>query len=129
MTPDGEDQKSISVVEKAWKVLAKKEFGRTDAIIGIGGGATTDFAGFVAATWLRGIAWYAIPTTLAGMVDASVGGKTGINTSAGKNRLGPSILRVKFALISHGLIHYQIATFQQGLQKLSKQVLLAIFLS
>ncbi|MEJ0014652.1 MAG: 3-dehydroquinate synthase [Actinomycetota bacterium] len=88
VTPDGEDQKKIDVVEKIWLLLGEKEFGRTDAIIGIGGGATTDLAGFVAATWLRGIAWYAIPTTLAGMVDASVGGKTGINTSAGKNLVG-----------------------------------------
>ena len=88
ITPDGEDQKDIKVVEKVWRKLGKKEFGRTDAIIGIGGGATTDLAGFVAATWLRGIAWYAIPTTLAGMVDASVGGKTGINTAAGKNLVG-----------------------------------------
>jgi len=88
ITPDGEDQKHIAVVERAWQMLGEKEFGRTDAIIGIGGGATTDFAGFVAATWLRGIAWYAIPTTLAGMVDAAVGGKTGINTAAGKNLVG-----------------------------------------
>jgi 3-dehydroquinate synthase len=57
-------------------------------IIGLGGGATTDLAGFVAATWLRGIAWIAVPTTLLGMVDASVGGKTGINTDAGKNLVG-----------------------------------------
>src|ERR1035437_433197 len=75
VTPDGEDQKNIAVVESVWQKLGEKEFGRTDAIIGIGGGATTDLAGFVAANWLRGIAWYAIPTTLAGMVDASVGGK------------------------------------------------------
>ena len=88
ITPDGEGQKDISVVEEIWQILGANDFGRTDAIIGIGGGATTDLAGFAAATWLRGIAWYAIPTTLAGMVDASVGGKTGINTKAGKNLVG-----------------------------------------
>lgn len=88
LTPDGEGQKDISVVERIWHILGEKEFGRTDAIIGIGGGATTDLAGFAAATWLRGIPWYGIPTTLAGMVDASVGGKTGINTKAGKNLVG-----------------------------------------
>lgn len=88
VSPDGEGQKDYSTVEKIWNFLGQAEFGRTDAIIAIGGGATTDLVGFVAATWLRGIAWYAIPTTLAGMVDASVGGKTGINSSAGKNLVG-----------------------------------------
>lgn len=88
ITPDGESQKDYSTVERMWTFLGRGEFGRNDAIVAIGGGATTDLAGFVAATWLRGIAWYAVPTTLAGMVDASVGGKTGINTTAGKNLVG-----------------------------------------
>jgi len=88
ITPDGEAQKNFTTVEQLWVKLGSLEFGRLDAIVGIGGGATTDLAGFVAATWLRGIAWYAIPTTLAGMVDAAVGGKTGINTEAGKNLVG-----------------------------------------
>ena len=56
--------------------------------MGIGGGATTDLAGFVAATYLRGVRWTAVPTTLVGMVDASIGGKTGINTDDGKNLVG-----------------------------------------
>ena len=88
ITPDGESQKDFKTVESVWNLLGANDFGRTDAIVGIGGGATTDLSGFVAATWLRGIAWYAVPTTLAGMVDAAVGGKTGINTSAGKNLVG-----------------------------------------
>lgn len=88
ITPDGESQKDYSTVERIWTLLGREEFGRNDAIVAIGGGATTDLAGFVAATWLRGIVWYAVPTTLAGMVDASVGGKTGINTAAGKNLVG-----------------------------------------
>lgn len=88
ITPDGESQKDYATVEQLWSLLGKEEFGRGDGIVAIGGGATTDLAGFVAATWLRGIAWYAIPTTLAGMVDASVGGKTGINTTSGKNLVG-----------------------------------------
>ena len=88
VTPDGESQKDYSTVERIWNFLGSESFGRNDAIVAMGGGATTDLAGFVAATWLRGIAWYAIPTTLAGMVDASVGGKTGINTAAGKNLVG-----------------------------------------
>ena len=87
-TPDAENQKDFATVERLWNLLGELEFGRTDAIIAIGGGATTDLAGFAAATWLRGISWYAIPTTLAGMVDASIDGKTGIYTSAGKNLVG-----------------------------------------
>ena len=86
--PEGESQKDIAIVSQVWDVLGRLQLGRTDAIIGIGGGATTDLAGFVAATWLRGVDWFAIPTTLAAMVDASIGGKTGINTSAGKNLVG-----------------------------------------
>ena len=87
-TRDGEDQKEISEVIELWKKLGEIGFGRKGAIIAIGGGATTDLAGFVAATWLRGVDWYAFPTTLAAMVDASVGGKTGINTESGKNLVG-----------------------------------------
>lgn len=87
-TPDGELQKDISIATAIWERLGELSLGRRDAIVGIGGGATTDLAGFVAATWLRGVDWYAIPTTLAAMVDASIGGKTGINTSAGKNLVG-----------------------------------------
>ncbi len=86
--PDGESQKDLTSLSRVWKELAKLNFGRLDAIVGIGGGATTDLAGFAAATWLRGVAWYAVPTSLAAMVDASIGGKTGINASSGKNLIG-----------------------------------------
>ena len=85
---EGESQKEIETVARCWELLGQSHFKRSDAIIGIGGGATTDLAGFVAATWLRGVKWGAIPTSLAGMVDAAVGGKTGINTAAGKNLVG-----------------------------------------
>ena len=67
---------------------AQAGFTRTDAVVGLGGGAITDLAGFVAATWLRGVRVVHVPTTLLGMVDAAVGGKTGINTAAGKNLVG-----------------------------------------
>lgn len=87
-TPDGELQKDISTASQIWEKLGEISLSRKDAIVGIGGGATTDLTGFVAATWLRGVDWYAIPTTLAAMVDASIGGKTGINTSSGKNLVG-----------------------------------------
>ena len=87
-TTDGESQKNSQTLTKIWEKLGKENFTRSDAIVAIGGGATTDLAGFAAASWLRGIEWFAVPTTLAGMVDASVGGKTGINTDAGKNLVG-----------------------------------------
>lgn len=87
-TPAGESQKSIKVLESIWRKCAAVGIERSDAIIGLGGGATTDLAGFAAATWLRGIDWYAMPTSLAGMVDASIGGKTGLNYHSGKNLIG-----------------------------------------
>lgn len=87
-TPAGENQKSIKVLESVWRKCAAVGIERSDAIIGFGGGATTDLAGFAAATWLRGIDWYAMPTSLAGMVDASIGGKTGLNSQGGKNLIG-----------------------------------------
>ncbi len=86
--PDAEEAKSAQVLAYVWSVLGQSGFTRTDAIVGVGGGATTDLAGFAAATWLRGVRVVQIPTTLLGMVDAAVGGKTGINTAEGKNLVG-----------------------------------------
>ena len=86
--PDGEDSKRIEVASWCWQLLGQADFTRTDVIIGFGGGAATDLAGFVAATWLRGVPVIHVPTTLLGMVDASIGGKTGINTTEGKNLVG-----------------------------------------
>lgn len=86
--PDGESGKNARTLESLWERLGDEGFTRSDLVVAIGGGATTDIAGFAAATWLRGIDWIAIPTTLAGMVDASVGGKTGMNSKFGKNLIG-----------------------------------------
>lgn len=86
--PDGEDAKTLRVAEFCYGVLGQVGFTRNDAVVGLGGGAVTDLAGFVAATWLRGVKVVHLPTTLLGMVDAAVGGKTGINTDAGKNLVG-----------------------------------------
>jgi 3-dehydroquinate synthase len=86
--PDAEAGKRVEVAAFCWQVMGQADFTRTDAVIGFGGGAVTDLAGFVAATWLRGVALVQVPTTLLGMVDASVGGKTGINTNEGKNLVG-----------------------------------------
>ena len=86
--PEGESQKSADVLIEIWNTLSDHNFTRSDWIIGIGGGATTDLAGFAAASWLRGVNWASVPTTVAGMVDAAIGGKTGINIPAGKNLVG-----------------------------------------
>jgi 3-dehydroquinate synthase len=86
--PDAEAAKRIEVAAFCWQVMGQADFTRTDAVIGLGGGAVTDLAGFVAATWLRGVPFLAMPTSVLGLVDASVGGKTGINTNEGKNLVG-----------------------------------------
>jgi len=86
--PDAENGKRVEVAAFCWQVMGQSDFTRTDVVIGFGGGAVTDLAGFVAATWLRGIRLINVPTTLLGMVDASIGGKTGINTNEGKNLVG-----------------------------------------
>ncbi|MCX5383572.1 3-dehydroquinate synthase [Streptomyces sp. NBC_00083] len=86
--PNAEEAKTAEVAAYCWKALGQSGFTRTDLVIGVGGGATTDLAGFVAATWLRGVRWISVPTTVLGMVDAAVGGKTGINTAEGKNLVG-----------------------------------------
>ncbi len=86
--PDAEDGKEVQVLAFIWDVLGQIGVGRKDALVSLGGGAATDVAGFAAATWLRGISIVHVPTTLLAMVDAAIGGKTGINTQAGKNLVG-----------------------------------------
>jgi 3-dehydroquinate synthase len=86
--PNGDEAKTAEVTAFCWKALGQVGFTRSDAVVGVGGGSTTDLAGFVAATFLRGLKVVQIPTTLLGMVDAAVGGKTGINTAEGKNLVG-----------------------------------------
>ena len=86
--PDTEEAKRVEVAAFCWQVLGQADFTRSDTVIGFGGGSTTDLAGFVAATWLRGVDLIQIPTTLLAMVDAAIGGKTAINTAEGKNLVG-----------------------------------------
>lgn len=113
--PDSEDAKRVEVAAFCWGIMGKADFTRTDAVIGFGGGSTTDLAGFIAATWLRGVRLIQIPTTLLGMVDAAIGGKTGINTSEGKNLVG----------VFHAPA--QVIIDLDTLQSLSKNELLAGF--
>jgi 3-dehydroquinate synthase len=86
--PDAERAKTVEVLASCWATLGQRGFTRSDAVVGLGGGAATDLSGFVAATWMRGITSVLLPTTLLGMVDAAIGGKTGINAAAGKNLIG-----------------------------------------
>jgi 3-dehydroquinate synthase len=86
--PDAEEAKSAEVAAFLWGVLGQAGFTRSDAVVSVGGGTVSDLAGFVAATWLRGVKVVHVPTTLLAMVDAAVGGKTAINTAEGKNLVG-----------------------------------------
>ncbi len=86
--PAGEAAKDAAVLARLWSWLAEARVSRSDCVVGIGGGASTDLAGFAAATWLRGVPVVLVPTTLLGMVDAAVGGKTAIDIAAGKNLVG-----------------------------------------
>jgi 3-dehydroquinate synthase len=88
VVPDGERAKTTAVVDELWSALGEAGFTRSDVVVSVGGGAVTDVAGFAAATYLRGLAVVHVPTTLLAMVDAAVGGKTGINTTSGKNLVG-----------------------------------------
>ncbi len=84
--PVGEAAKTVAVARQAWTRLAEFGLERGDVIVGMGGGAATDLAGFVAATYHRGVPWIAVPTSLVGMVDAAIGGKTGIDLPSGQER-------------------------------------------
>ncbi|MCO6005820.1 3-dehydroquinate synthase [Actinoallomurus purpureus] len=86
--PDGEAGKDVAVLAGLWSGFARLGMTRTDVVVGVGGGATTDLAGFAAATWLRGVKVVLLPTTLLAMVDAAVGGKTAIDIPEGKNLVG-----------------------------------------
>ncbi len=101
--PDAEDGKSVAVAAFCWEVCGRVGLTRSDVVISLGGGAATDLAGFVAATWMRGVRVVHVPTTLLAMVDAAVGGKTGVNTAAGKNLVGafhePSAVLVDLATL------------------------------
>jgi 3-dehydroquinate synthase len=88
VVPDGEAAKTAAVAAEMWEEFGRLGLTRSDAVVAVGGGAVTDLAGFLAATWTRGIRVVQVPTSLLGMVDAAVGGKTGINTAAGKNLVG-----------------------------------------
>lgn len=88
VVPDGEAAKTVATADDLWRLLGHESFTRTDLIVAVGGGTITDLGGWVAASWLRGTAIIAMPTTVLAMVDAAIGGKCGINTNEGKNLVG-----------------------------------------
>lgn len=118
--PDGEAGKSSPVLNHIWGQLAEKNFTRSDLIVAIGGGTVTDLSGFAAASWLRGIDWVAIPTTLAGMVDASVGGKTGINSPFGKNLIGAFHSPISVIIDTSWLATLSDRDFSAGMAEVAK---------
>ncbi len=118
--PDGEAAKTAQVAAECWAQLGRLGFTRSDAVVAVGGGSTTDLAGFVAATFLRGIAVVHVPTTLLGMVDAAVGGKTGINTAEGKNLVGSFHEPVAVLCDLELLRSLQVAELRSGLAEVVK---------
>ena len=101
--PAGEPNKSLVQAERFWEACAEMRLDRKGAIVALGGGVCGDLAGFTASAWMRGIRFVQIPTTLLSMVDSSVGGKTGVNSAAGKNLIGafhqPSLVIIDPSLL------------------------------
>ncbi|MDA3959361.1 MAG: 3-dehydroquinate synthase [Planctomycetota bacterium] len=116
----GEPNKSITTCEQLWKACADAGIDRSGTVIALGGGVSGDMAGFVAATWMRGIRFIQIPTTLLAMVDSSVGGKTGVNSLAGKNLIG-AFQQPSFVLIDPAVLSTMDAReYRAGLAEVAK---------
>lgn len=120
--PRGERAKSATVLERLWNELRVR---RDGTILGYGGGSTTDVAGFVAATFLRGVRWLALPTTLLGQVDAAIGGKTAINLPAGKNLVGAFHYPAEVVADPDVLVSLDEAQEREGMAEVVKTGLLA----
>ena len=120
--PRGEEAKLIRVVERLWSELT---LDRGGTVVALGGGALTDVAGFAAATYLRGIPWVSVPTTLVGQVDAGIGGKTAVDIPQGKNLAGAFHWPVRVVLDEALLATLPEREQRQGLAELLKTQLLA----
>ena len=120
VVPDGEAAKTAEVAAGLWDEFGRLGLTRSDAVVGVGGGAVTDLAGFVAATWMRGVRVVQVPTSLLGMVDAAVGGKTGINTAAGKNLVGAFHPPAAVLADTDALAGLPEAEFRSGLAEVVK---------
>jgi shikimate kinase/3-dehydroquinate synthase len=120
--PAGEEAKQVSVVTRLWREL---RLDRRGTVVALGGGCTTDTAGFAAASYLRGVDWVAVPTTLVGQVDAAIGGKTGIDIPEGKNLVGAFHWPAHVILDESLLETLPERERRQGLAELVKTQLLA----
>jgi 3-dehydroquinate synthase len=120
VVPDGEAAKTAAVAAQMWEEFGRLGLTRSDAVVGVGGGAVTDLAGFLAATWTRGIRVVQVPTSLLGMVDAAIGGKTGINTAAGKNLVGAFHPPAAVLADTDALAGLPEAEFRSGLAEVVK---------
>jgi 3-dehydroquinate synthase len=120
VVPDGEAAKTAEVAAGLWDEFGRLGLTRSDAVVGVGGGAVTDLAGFAAATWTRGIRVVQVPTSVLGMVDAAVGGKTGINTAAGKNLVGAFHPPAAVLADTDALAGLSDAEFRSGLAEVVK---------
>lgn len=118
--PDAEDAKTVAVLADCWDRFAAAGMDRTSVVIGLGGGTVTDLAGFAAATFMRGLPLIQMPTTVLGMVDAAVGGKTGINTAAGKNMVGSFYEPVAVLADLDALVTLPAADITAGLGEIVK---------
>jgi 3-dehydroquinate synthase len=150
---DGEAAKASATLEELWSVCAEWPLGRDDVIVALGGGVVGDLAGFAAATWMRGVAIVQVPTTLLAMVDAAIGGKTGINLAHGKNLVGafhqplavaadPTVLAtlperlriegaaeiVKAGLLADGMLLERVERDTQGVRAGAPELLRALVL-
>jgi 3-dehydroquinate synthase len=123
--PSGEACKTLAVHAELLSKLAQLGLTRDSAVLALGGGATSDLAGYVAASYLRGVAFYVCPTTLLAMVDASVGGKTGVNLPEGKNLVGAFHQPKAVWMDTSTLPSLPQATFREGAAELFKHGLLA----
>ena len=120
VVPDGEAAKTAEVAARLWDEFGRLGLTRSDAVVGVGGGAVTALAGFAAATWTRGIRVVQVPTSVLGMVDAAVGGKTGINTAAGKNLVGAFHPPAAVLADTDALAGLSDAEFRSGLAEVVK---------
>jgi 3-dehydroquinate synthase len=118
--PPGESSKTLAEIERTTQWLAEQGYDRRAAIVGIGGGAATDHAGFAAAVYLRGVRFALVPTTLLAMVDASVGGKTAVDLPAGKNLVGAFHPPAAVLADTDALAELPDAEFRSGLAEVVK---------
>jgi 3-dehydroquinate synthase len=121
--PEGEEAKSLQVMTALQRQLATQEAHRDDPIVALGGGAVGDLAGFVAATYMRGVPFIQVPTTLLAQVDASIGGKSGVNLPEGKNLVGAFYQPVAVLADVDTLASLPERAFRSGLAEIAKVAL------